>query len=250
MDEEEKIKNRESWFKCIIALIVVLALVSALLWSIFSGNIKISISNFDFSNFLALLLAFFSIGLSVAFYNKATSTSNTFYDNTYKFTKEISEVLGRIEARFGEQLKHIEDYNTSIYPKLLSNLPYQKDEEKKLEELGEEKEKLLEELEKAKMQDSERKEYIAKLREKDSEIEALNAQLFRRRRSGIIYQYLTEKIQMEGLNVMPLSIRKRRFLRLLEDLPDKAIMDMKREGLLDDDKELTDKGIEFLQSIA
>ena len=40
--------------------------------------------------------------------NKATDTSNNFYDNSYKFTKEISEILGRIEAGFGEKLKHID----------------------------------------------------------------------------------------------------------------------------------------------
>ena len=40
---------------------------------------------------------------------KASDTSNQFYDNTYKFTKEISELLGRIEEGFGERLRHLDE---------------------------------------------------------------------------------------------------------------------------------------------
>lgn len=72
----------------------------------------IDLSSFDFSDLLSLILAIFSIGLSVMFYIKADETSNRFYDNTQKFTQNISEILGRIEAGFGERLKHIDEgYN-------------------------------------------------------------------------------------------------------------------------------------------
>ena len=68
---------------------------------------------FDFSNLLSLILALFSIALSALFYFKATETSNAFYNNTYKFTNDIAELLARIESGFGERLRHLDEgYNT------------------------------------------------------------------------------------------------------------------------------------------
>lgn len=67
---------------------------------------------------LSFLLAFFSIGLSVFFYFKANDSANLFYDNTYKFTKETSELLGRIEAGFGEKLTNIQRANTELSNKI------------------------------------------------------------------------------------------------------------------------------------
>ncbi|MFM2334285.1 MAG: hypothetical protein RIS91_288 [Bacteroidota bacterium] len=91
--------NLWTWFKFIVGILVTLLLVYKLAVS----NLSFDFSKFDFNALLALLLSLFAIGLSVAFYFKATDTSNLFYDNTYKFTKEISEILGRIEAGFGER---------------------------------------------------------------------------------------------------------------------------------------------------
>ena len=54
---------------------------------------------------LNLLLALFAVGLSATFYFKATETSERFYANTYDFSKDISEKIGRIEERFGGQLE-------------------------------------------------------------------------------------------------------------------------------------------------
>jgi len=62
----------------------------------------------NLTNLLALTLALFSIGLSALFYFKANNTSNMFYNNTYQFTKDISEKIGRIEERFGKDLSNIE----------------------------------------------------------------------------------------------------------------------------------------------
>lgn len=71
-------------------------------WKLLSAEFKIDLASFSFNDFLALVLALFSVALSVAFYFKANEASNQFYDNTYKFTKEMSEILGRIEAGFGD----------------------------------------------------------------------------------------------------------------------------------------------------
>lgn len=84
------IRNRESWLK-----VFVITLVSIIIaWKFVTSPISINLSEFKFSDLLSLTLALFSISLSVAFYFKATDTSNDFYDNTYKFTKEVSEILG------------------------------------------------------------------------------------------------------------------------------------------------------------
>lgn len=56
---------------------------------------------------LSMLLAFFSIFISIFFYFKADETSNKFYDSSYEFMKEQSVLLGRIEERFGEKFENL-----------------------------------------------------------------------------------------------------------------------------------------------
>ena len=72
----------------------------------------------DFPTLLSLLLAFFSVGLAALFYFKATETSNTFYDNTIKFTQEITSLLVKIESGFGEKLRHLDEGYTSMRDKI------------------------------------------------------------------------------------------------------------------------------------
>ena len=68
-------------------------------------------SGFSFSleSILSTLLAFFSIFISIFFYFKADETSTNFYDSSYKFMKDISVTLGKIEERFGEKLNSLND---------------------------------------------------------------------------------------------------------------------------------------------
>lgn len=87
--------------------ISIIAFMAILVWKLLNSDIKIDLSAFAFTDLLALILALFSVWLSVAFYFKATDASNQFYDNTYRFTKETAEMLGRIEAGFGEKLEHL-----------------------------------------------------------------------------------------------------------------------------------------------
>lgn len=105
MNVKEKIANRNSWLKIgVICSLTILFIFKT--WDTDFSNVM---SGFDFSDLLSLFLAMFSIGLSVLFYLKATETSNIFYDNTYRFTKDVSEILGRVEAGFGEKLKHLDE---------------------------------------------------------------------------------------------------------------------------------------------
>ena len=68
----------------------------------------------DFPTLLSLLLALFSVALAALFYFKATETSNTFYDNTYKFTRDIAQLLAKMESGFGERLKHLDEGYSSL----------------------------------------------------------------------------------------------------------------------------------------
>jgi hypothetical protein len=89
--------------------VLIVAIAILLAWKLLNANITLDLSGFSFNDLLALLLALFSVWLSVSFYLKASDTSNEFYNNTYRFTKEISELLGRIEEGFGEQLRHLDE---------------------------------------------------------------------------------------------------------------------------------------------
>jgi hypothetical protein len=93
----------------VIRDVLVIAFIILFAWKLLNANISLNLSGFAFSDLLSLLLALFSVWLSVAFYLKASDTSNKFYDNTYRFTSNISELLGRIEERFGERLRHLDD---------------------------------------------------------------------------------------------------------------------------------------------
>nr|MDA3824148.1 hypothetical protein [Bacteroidales bacterium] len=78
-------------------------------WRIAWSNFTLDLTKFDFSDLLAMILALFAIAMSVAFYFKSTDSSNQFYDNIYNFTQKTSEILGHIEERFGERLKHLDE---------------------------------------------------------------------------------------------------------------------------------------------
>lgn len=87
----------------------IIILFSVIAWRIAWSSFSLDLSKFDFSDLLAMILALFAMIMSVAFYFKSTDSSNLFYDNIYNFTQKTSEILGRIEERFGERLKHIDE---------------------------------------------------------------------------------------------------------------------------------------------
>jgi hypothetical protein len=64
-------------------------------------------NNFSIESVISVLLAFFSILISILFYFKAADTSSKFYDSSYNFMKDQSNVLGRIEERFGEKFESL-----------------------------------------------------------------------------------------------------------------------------------------------
>lgn len=175
--------NLWTWFKFIVGILVTLLLVYKLAVS----NLSFDFSKFDFNALLALLLSLFAIGLSVAFYFKATDTSNLFYDNTYKFTKEISEILGRIEAGFGERLRHLDEGYSGLINRfdIGSNEQNIRDtkeeiekEKQKLKQDVEERNQILNSLiEKAQLEQEEKEAIRKQLKEKEIEISKQNREL-------------------------------------------------------------------------
>lgn len=85
----------------------ILVFCVALAYRLAVSDISIDLSGFGFTDLLSLILAISAIVLSAAFYFKADESSKSFYNNSYEFTKNISELLGRIEERFGAQLLNI-----------------------------------------------------------------------------------------------------------------------------------------------
>ncbi len=164
------------WRKIIAACVILLTAGCAVKIALSTMSVTI-----DFATLLSVLLALFSVALSVLFYFKATETSNAFYDNTYKYTKDIAELLVRIEASFGEKLTHLDAGYRSLVesqkhihntPQIKANLEQEKAE---LEKVLEDRTKIIDELiENSHLESEEKARITEELKAKDQELEDLN----------------------------------------------------------------------------
>jgi uncharacterized membrane protein (DUF373 family) len=271
-----KIKNRESIAKIAIGLI----LFALIAYKLAISNINFDFSNFNFSDLLSLTLAIFAIALSVAFYFKATDTSNKFYDNTFKFTKDISEILGRIEAGFGERLKHLDEGYSGLRDKFDGGVQVSAEEiESTKKELEEEKIKLKKErtekdeilstlMKKAKLSENEKQDVLGKLKNKENEISTLSKELhflkrelrhgeneLRQQFPSVISKMLIELIKRENIDISlildaPISFIKRKIKFNKEDYPKSFYERFNKYGIIENDEFFTNKGIELLKSVA
>lgn len=177
LDKMLKFQEKEkkpSFFKktiCIVASICVVIFVIFICIIIYKNN-------FTTESILSTLLAFFSIFISVFFYFKADETSSKFYDSSYKFMKDISVTLGKIEERFGEKLNSLSDK--------VSHLDREsKAATEEIEDKQEDKDRIINELmEKANLSEAERSEYKKMLESKDQEIEQLRMYRMRAEREA------------------------------------------------------------------
>lgn len=96
-----------------VILIIVTGFCLVTISKYYSNNLVITMSA---ETVVSILLAFFSIGISVAFYFKANDTSTRFYNSSYEFMKEQSILLGRIEERFGERLGNVQSILQNMLP--------------------------------------------------------------------------------------------------------------------------------------
>lgn len=179
MIQLENSKTKVNVYKVILliaACIAGLFIVAALCFVFYKNN-------FSLESLLSLLLAFFSIFISIFFYFKTEETSNHFYDMSYDFMKDVSVTLGKIEERFGEKLNNLNDK--------VSHLSYAKEEKtEELQNVEDEKQKMIDELlDKAKLNETQKEEYIKRLKEKEDEADALRRQL---RRIDMKYRNMLE----------------------------------------------------------
>lgn len=188
MDEfEKRIRNRESWLRSIIifgTFLIFFSLFVIFAWGIAVGVVQLHIGDLGFSELLSLILALFAITLSAVFYFKATETSNTFYDNTYKFTSEVSRILGEIQSGFDEQLHHLDKGNEYLrdkidrmntYPPNTKEIETEKEELQK--KLNEQDEMIETFVQKEQSSSAEKEQFIRELSGKMDEIESLKGQI-------------------------------------------------------------------------
>lgn len=100
-----KVKNGLIITCMIVGVILVLSFAAGILYN---WLVLKNISSIDTATIVSIILAFFSIILSMMFYFKATETSNKFYDTSFTFMSKQSEIIGRFEAKFGEKLNNME----------------------------------------------------------------------------------------------------------------------------------------------
>lgn len=221
-----------------LSLIVVFAVVA---WRIAWSNFSLDLSKFDFSDLLAMILALFAMAMSVAFYFKSTDSSNQFYDNIYNFTQKTSEILGRIEERFGERLKHLDEgYGRiqsqfdgiarspgEIEKKVKETEGKEEKEKEKLEEANRAMQQMMEQLAKrAKLQEKEKEEFYARMRE--LAVEKDNAQK-RIQELEVDRDHMRQQLAMMEEDVLNISPGFAHPV-ILEMLHQPEIMDMLRHG--------------------
>jgi len=271
MTTEEKIKIRNNWLKIGIITLLTVAITYKIVVTDFN------LSEFSFSEILSLVLSLFAIGISVSFYYETTKTSNRFYDNTYKFTKDISENLGRIEERFSEQLKGIKEGSQMLrerVEKYYSFDPNNEIDEQKLKELNtrleqqqKEQEKLINNLAtKYQIAENDKNQFIGEIESKKSEIDKLKRKLDILQKNSKLDEELHEefKIPSRIISYFKGAGKKRGFNKLFELTDEEAIEffsenqkklasgfinDMVIYELLDDSGNLTENGLNTLRRI-
>jgi hypothetical protein len=208
-DVQEKIANMS--VAGVIRLIRELAVIGVLAYlciKLIMGEFSLDFGRLSPTELVSILLAFFSIGLSAAFYFAATSQSNQFYDNVNKFSKDTSELLGRLD----EQVKGIGGRQSELKDSL--DKYYLRDRERGGEAAREEAQEKIKEaernlsemvsalLEKANLPVSERTAFEAELKAKDEELSSLRQRVARMStsRESSVRRYVRTLIDRIGIN--------------------------------------------------
>ena len=262
-----------TWVKALSMLM----LVGVVTYKIYVTPIELKV---DFPVLLSLMLAIFSVGLAALFYFKATETSNTFYDNTYNFTRDIAQLLSKMESGFGERLRHLDEGYSSMrdylqtMPKSSADVEETKkkiaSEKQEIEKVVSERNQIVQQLlERSQLHKEEKEKIAAELQQKEKALEEaqkdfskMNRRLFlerfKRRElidpdldDGFSQYTLREVIPMIGghqiRNVAPSTIR-RRFKQIADKLPSRFIEDMEDRGYYSEG--LTRMGANFLRELA
>lgn len=187
MLEYEKEKKKSDPVKitiCIVGGIGCVMFIAMLCYSILKSELSID-------SILSTLLAFFSIFISIFFYFKADETSTNFYNSSYEFMKDISVTLGKIEERFGEKLNSLNDKVSH-----LDRISNETSEE--IKDKTDDKDSIINDLmDKANLNEEEKKKYREELAKKDAEIEILKNHRYRAEREAKRLRSQISEIQEE-----------------------------------------------------
>ncbi|WP_456255265.1 hypothetical protein ACP3PM_27365 [Pseudomonas iridis] len=165
--------------------IAVLVVATTLTIKLLTGSLGLDFAKLSASELVSILLAFFSIALSAAFYFAATNQSNQFYDNVNNFTKDTSTLLGRLD----EQVKGIGGRQSELKDSIEKH--YRGGTGVRVERAQEETEKQFEEaksglasivdelLDKARLDPAEKENFENRIKEKDVELDQLREKLVR-----------------------------------------------------------------------
>lgn len=253
--------------------VVVTVFVATVTYKIFSLNLDLNIKEFSLTDLISVLVSFFAIGLSIAFYFKATDTSNRFYDNSYAFTKDVSEILGRMEAGFGERLRHLDEGYSGIRDRF-DKLPF--DSIKAREEIEKEKQEILNKeaelretienlAQKAHLAENEKKELFEHMEKLNRELE--QSRIEARRLESQIKINEKENIANESKVLHYVARKMRRFLtgtgsgslgrsdyqdifsKIRNELPRGAVIELELNGFVNVDGNLTDEALLIIRRI-
>lgn len=264
-------------------------LLSVLAWRIAWSSFSLDLSKFDFSDLLAMILALFAIGMAVAFYFKTTDSSNQFYDNIYNFTQKTSEILGRIEERFGERLRHLDEGYGRIQSQFdgIAKTPgeiekqvketegKEEKEKEKLEETNKAIQQMMEELaQRAELQQQEKDEFYSKMGELAAERDMAQKRLHEIEEDR---DRMRQRLMMFEEDVMedspelhhpiirdvlhhpeirhllqdgaPSRIIRRRTRDFFSHMPDEYLDQLRKVGIVNERNELTPAGALMLRSM-
>lgn len=275
----ESTKDKNSlwdWVKAISTLVV----VGVFSFKVYATPIALTV---DFPTLLSLLLALFSVALAALFYFKATDTSNTFYDNTYNFTKDIAQLLVKMESGFGERLRNLDEGYSSMrnslqhyYEKPSLDVEATKHkietEKSEMEKVVQERNQIIETLiERSNLQQEEKSAITHQLKEKEIELTEAQNELGRMNKRLLMERIEKKRLRNESINfdsgavgytrshVLPkLGIKRiieaprpyiqNKFDSMTNDLPRGYLEDLEREGLFENG--LTLKGYHLLKELA
>lgn len=189
-------------------------------------------NSFTTESILSMLLAFFSIFISIFFYFKADETSTKFYDSSYRFMKDISVTLGKIEERFDEKLNSLNDK--------VSHLDrVSKETTQEIEDKQEDKDSIINELmEKANLNEEEKAKYKQEIEIKEAEIEQLKHHKYKAEREAMRLRRRINESNEELSNYV-VKLNPSILFELMEkgEIPEKVsastILSLRRYGYID-----------------
>lgn len=233
--------------------LAMLGVLSYLCVRLFSGELSLDFAKLSASELVNLLLAFFSIALSAAFYFAATSQSNQFYDNVNKFSKDTSELLGRVDEQvkgLGGRQTELRDSIDKYYARSRDGASTTQEVEAKAKAVEASQSKMVTEiLNKTTLSVSEREKIRDELKANASQLAEFRKQLAQdlANREGRIARYAQRKILRFGVQKAAALPFDEWALQVLQSCVPAYLQDLKKIGYVTDStiesaEQITPKG--------